>query len=136
MTTPKVPGSDEVWRRVVAYAKDCLRNDQPVFTVARRIRNRIKDVKQRSIGRFSAQGTSNSSRVTRAMVENLWSEIRGEGGGPSYLYFTKALVLAALPGIVEDMDGKLVLRHAPSVLESKQRRMAAACDSGTGVAGG
>ncbi len=132
----KIPRSDEVWQRVFAYAQDCLRNDRPVFTVARRVENRITDVKSSSIGRRSAQGTTNSSRVTRAMVDSLWSELRGEGKGSSYLYFTKALVLAALPGIVEDMDGDLVLQHAPSVLERKQRRMAAACDSGTGFAGG
>jgi hypothetical protein len=93
-------------------------------------------VKDRSIGRVSAQGTTNASRVTRAMVESLWSELQGGQGGSSYLYFIKALVLAALPGIVEDMDGELVLRDDPRVLETKRRRMIMAHQEGEGAAGG
>jgi hypothetical protein len=131
-----LPEAEEVWQRVVAYARDCLKNGRPVFTVSRRVENRITDVRDRSIGRSSAQGTSNSSRVTKAMVESLWSELRGGDGGSSYLYFTKALVLVALPGIVEDMDGELVLRDDPTVLENKQRRKAVARDDGEGFAGG
>jgi hypothetical protein len=39
-------------------------------------------------------------------------------GDRSYLYFTKALALAALPGIVEDIDGELVPRYYPAELGS------------------
>ena len=59
---------------------------------------------------------------------------RKEGRGASFLYFTKALVLAALPGIVEDMDGELVLRNDPAVLETKRRRKVMARDEGEGAA--
>ena len=69
------------------------------------------------------------------MVESLWAEPQGGEGG-SFLYFTKALVLAALPGIVEDMDGELVLRNDPAVLETKRRRTVMARDEGEGAAGG
>jgi hypothetical protein len=58
------------------------------------------------------------------------------GQGGSYLYFTKALLLAALPGIVEDMDGELVLRDDPAVLETKRLRTVMARDAGEGTAGG
>jgi RecB family endonuclease NucS len=70
------------------------------------------------------------------MVERLWSELRGAEVGSSYLYFTKALVLAALPGIVEDMDGELVLRDDPAVLDTKRHRKAMARDDGEGSTGG
>jgi len=102
------------------------------------VENRITDVKDGSIGRISAQGRSesNPSRINKAMVKSLWSELRGETDRGSYKYFTKALVLAALPGIVEDMDGKLVLRDDPEVRKTKLRRMALACDDGEGFAGG
>ena len=93
----RLPEAEEVWQRVAAYARDCLLNDRPVFTVTRSVENHIADVKDKSIGRVSAQGTTNASRVTRPMVESLWSELQGGQGGSSYLYFTKALVLAASP---------------------------------------
>jgi hypothetical protein len=131
-----LPEAEEIWQRVAAYARDCLQNDRPVFTVTRSVENRITDVREGSIGRISAQGTTNASRVTRAMVESLWAELQGGEGGSSYLYFTKALVLAALPGIVEDMDGELVLRDDPAVLETKRRRTVMARDEGEGAAGG
>jgi hypothetical protein len=132
----RLPEAEEVWQRVAAYARDCILNDRPVFTVTRSVENRITDVKDRSIGRVSSQGTTNASRVTRAMVESLWSELQGGQGEASYLYFTKALVLAALPEILEDMDGELVLRDDPAVLETKRRRMMMARDEGEGAAGG
>jgi hypothetical protein len=115
--SPNLPETKEVWQRVAAYMRDCLQNDRPVFTVTRSVENRIADVREASIGRVSAQGTTNASRVTRAMVESLWSELQGGQGGSSYLYFTKALVLAALPGILEDMDG-----DAASFRRHTQRR--------------
>jgi hypothetical protein len=77
----RLPEAEEVWQRVAAYARDCLLNDRPVLTVTRSVENRITDVKDRSIGRVSAQGTTNASRVIRAMVENLWSELQGGQGG-------------------------------------------------------
>jgi hypothetical protein len=127
-----LPEAEEVWQRVATYVRDCLQNDRPVFTVTRSIENRITDVTEGSMGRVSAQGTTNASRVTRAMVQSLWSELRGGEGGSSYLYFTKALVLAALPGIAEDMDGELILRNDPVVLETKRRRTVMARDEGEG----
>jgi hypothetical protein len=111
-----VPDTDEVWRRVATYARDCLKKNRPVFTVTRRVKNRITDVRDGSIGRRLTQGTSNSSRVTRKMVGgNLLSKIQGGNAGSGYLSTlrTKALVLAALPGLVEDMDDNLVLQNDP-----------------------
>ncbi len=73
------------------------------------------------------------------MVERLWSELTGDGSNRSNgndPYFTKALVLGALPGIVEDMDGKLVLRNDPDVLETKARRQELAITDGRGRGGG
>ena len=133
---PNLPTSDAVWQRVVDFARECLRENRPVFTVDRRVENRITDVKAGSIGRFSAQGTSNVSRVTRAMVDYLWSEITDGPSVGSYLYFTKALLLGALPGVVEDMDGDLVIRNDPEVLETKARRKEFAQDEGRGRGGG
>jgi hypothetical protein len=86
--------------------------------MTRSVVNRITDVQEGSIGRFSAQGTSNESSVSGAIAESLWSELRGADGGSPFLYFTKALALAALPGSVEDMDGELVLRYYPAELGS------------------
>jgi hypothetical protein len=122
----QIPGAEEVWDRVVTYAVDCLQNDRPVFTVDRRIENRITDVKEGSIGRSSKspRATTNTSRITRGNVASLWAEIQDGRKGSDYPYFTKALVLAALPGVVEDFDGRLVIRNDPAVIETKRRRVA------------
>lgn len=131
-----LPSSDEVWDRVADFARECLRTNRPVYTVRRRVENRITDVSAGSIGRFSAQGTSNSSRVGKSAVENLWAKLNGEDEYGSYLYFTEALVLAAMPGIVEDMDGELVLRSDPEVLKEKAERTRLAFSDGGGWGGG
>src|SRR5690349_20627009 len=102
----QLPNADSVWLRVAEYARDRHRTRRPVFTVSQRVENYITDVGERSIGRVSARGTTNSSRVTRGMVANVWSDVHGKGSGSGYLYFAKVLVLAALAGTVEDMDGK------------------------------
>jgi hypothetical protein len=130
-----LPTNSEVWMKVRDFALDCLQKNRSVFTVTRRVENRITDVSKGSIGRRSADGTSNSSRVTKSMVEHLWSEVNGEGGG-GYLYFTKALLLAALPEFVEDLDGALVLRKDPSVLKKKRQRARLAISDGRGLGGG
>jgi hypothetical protein len=82
----RLPEAEEVWQRVAAYARDCLLNDRPVFTVTRSVENRITDVKDKSIGRASAQGMTNASRVTRAMVESVWSSFKeGRGVHPTFI---------------------------------------------------
>jgi hypothetical protein len=68
-----------------------------------------------------------------AQIQDVLAMFGGEG---AYLYFTKTPVLAALPGIVEDMDGAFVPRDDPVVLETKRRRRAIARNGGEGSAGG
>ena len=131
-----LPTSDEVWERVASFAAECLKRNRPVYTVTRKVKNEITDVKEKSIGRISERGISNVSRVTKAMVEYLWAEILGEGTGAQYLYFTKPLLLAAIPEVVEDMDGKIVLRSAPEVIATKARRKTLAASDGRGWGGG
>jgi hypothetical protein len=70
------------------------------------------------------------------MVESVWRKLNGEDDYGSYLYFTEALILAALPGIVEDMDGELVLRSDPEVLKEKAERTRLAFSDGGGWGGG
>lgn len=130
--TARLPTSDEVWERVTSFATECLRKKRPVYTVTRKVRNEISDVKNKSIGRISERGISNVSRVTKSMVEDLWSEIIGEGTRAQYLYFTKPLLLAAIPEVVEDMDGEIVLRSDPEVIKTKIRRQTPAGTDGRG----
>lgn len=133
--TGKLPTSDEVWERVTKFATECLRKKRPVYTVTRKVRNEISDVKDKSIGRISEQGTSNVSRVTKSMVEDLWSEIIGEEAGGKHLYFTKPLLLAAIPEVVEDMDGEIVLRSDPKVIKTKILRQTSVSIDGSGWGG-
>jgi hypothetical protein len=134
--TANLPTSDEVWERVASFATECVKKKRPVYTVTRKVKNEITDVKEKSIGRISERGISNVSRVTKAMVEYLWAEILGEGTGGQYLYFTKPLLLAAIPEVVEDMDGEIVLRSDPQVIETKARRKTLAATDGRGWGGG
>jgi hypothetical protein len=106
----------KVWQRVVKFANARLADGRPVFTTEKGVRNFITDVKPGSIGRRSDDGITNSSRVTRGEVVKLWAELTG-GPSANVLYFTRALVVAALPDLVEEADGNL--RVKPSLKRLK-----------------
>lgn len=98
-----------LWSRVSEFAGRCCSAGTPIVTISEGTRNFITDVRAGSIGRRSDDGTTNSSRVTRGQVAKLWSELQG-GPRADILYLTRALVAAAVPDIVEVVDGEIRLR--------------------------
>ena len=113
---------DDVWQRVRQYAEGVRRRRERVPTLTRGIPNRITDVKERSIGRWSPAGKTNSSRVTRGQVFRVWNAVSQPGGSrsPSVLYFTLALMVKALPGVLQSKEGRLSLIGDP-VVEERER---------------
>jgi hypothetical protein len=61
------------------------------------------------IRRESDEGKSNSSYVTELQVKRVWFELHG-GFAADVLYFTRALMAAALPDVLDVDDGKLRLK--------------------------
>src|SRR5213593_328339 len=112
---------DDVWERVRRYAKQMRRSGARVPTLTKGIPNRITDVKDGSIGRWSPAGKTNTSRVTRGQVFSAWKEVSQPGGSqPSVLYFTLALMVKALPGLLQFKEGRLSL-VGDSVAEERER---------------
>lgn len=103
--------TSEVWPRVRKFAERCAEDQVPLYTLQRRVRNFITDVTSESIGRRSDDGTTNASRVTRNEVERFWAELNG-GSPADVLVFTKALMVAALPDVLESVHGFVHLRRA------------------------
>lgn len=116
--------ADEVWQRVQEFARQRLEDQQPVFTSDRGVRNFISEVNATNIGRRSDDGTTNSSKVTRSQVERVWAELNGGLQAGSVLYFTYALIAAALPDVVESTATGLRLRdrESPPTIESAGNR--------------
>lgn len=106
--------ADEVWQRVQEFARQRLEDHQPILTNDRRVRNFISEVNSTSIGRRSDEGTTNSSKVRRSEVERVWAELNGGPPAGSVLYFTYALIAAALPDLVESTATGLRLRDRRS----------------------
>jgi 5-methylcytosine-specific restriction protein A len=100
---------EDVWLRVREFAGRCLSTGTPVQTLSRGVTNYITDVRDGSIGRRSDEGRTNVSRVARGEVAKLWAELHG-GEPAQVLFFTRALVAAALPDLVQVIDGDIRLR--------------------------
>lgn len=115
MVEPDLLSDEDVWSRVRAFAEDRLRTHTPVFTLTNGVRNYISNVKPRSIGRLSDQGTTSSSRVGRQETLDLWAMANGREptGSGRALYFARALLVGALPEFLTVRDGEPVRRSAP-----------------------
>src|SRR5690349_21783819 len=100
----------EVWQRVREFARLRLADKQPIFTNDKGVRNVIFAVNATNIERRSDDGTTNSLKVTRNQVERVWAELNGGPPARSILYFTYALLAAALPEVVELTAAGLRLR--------------------------
>jgi hypothetical protein len=111
--------AETLWQRVRKFAEDSLAADTPVHTLDEQVRNFITDVREGSIGRRSDNGSSNVSRVTRGGVRLIWEELHG-GQPAKVLYFARALVLGAVPELVELQDGRLQLRR-PNESQRQER---------------
>lgn len=116
-TRSRSPASDDevesVWQRVREWADRAKRERRPVETLQRGTVNLIKEVSERTIARESEGGKTNRSRVGRAQVARVWQALRADGETrmpKGVLYFTGALMVAALPGVIEHAgDGLLRL---------------------------
>lgn len=82
------------------------------MTLEKGVRNRITAVEADAIYRHSEAGTTNTSHVTRRTVAQVWAELNG-GPTANVLRFTRALIAAAVPDIVDVQGGRLVL-HQPA----------------------
>ncbi|MCA9678702.1 MAG: hypothetical protein KC464_26980 [Myxococcales bacterium] len=133
---PRELSAEDVWLRVQAFAANARRTKRPIFTLQTKVKNFITDVKAGSIGRRSAAGRSNTSRVGRAAVATVWSELLNGGPvatPPGVLYFAPALMLDALPDAIEYVgNGEIALRQDARVRERNLRRQRSA----GGTAGG
>jgi hypothetical protein len=128
MTTRKLPTADEAWAAVHAFATRCAAHARPVFTLQRTVRNIITDVGPTTIGRESAKGRTNKRKVTLGQVQRVWGALcNGQSwkDGGNILYFTPALMLAAMPEHLEDLGGgDIGLSAHPAVRKKKQERIA------------
>ncbi len=132
--------ADAVWTKVQAFATQAHKKRRPVYTLQRRVRNFITDVKARSIGRESDEGNTNSSRVTYSMITRIWDRLRTHGHTATpeaVLYFAPALLQAALPELIEYLgDGELGLRGDPRAMAKKDQRGTRGSRRGGGSRGG
>lgn len=109
------PSADVIWERVRRWAREAQRDRRVVPTLQRGTPNVITDVAENSIGRRSEGGTTNASRVSRADVERIWTELCKHGRAETpkgVLYFTSALMAEALEDLMKHVgDGVLELRR-------------------------
>ena len=132
---------DEAWGRVLTFATKAADDGRRIFTLQERVANTITDVRPESIGRRSDAGTSNSSRIGKTGVLRLWKELARRQGPVStpkgVYYFTVALMVAAMPDIVQDVgDGKISLSDDPEVAARDRRRTESAKTRAGGCGGG
>jgi hypothetical protein len=129
-----------VWQRVRNFAAEAAKRRLKIYTLQRKVPNVITDVKEGSVGRESAEGRTNASRVTRGMVARTWDAMR-KGQDPrevrDVLYFTPALMLRTLPDLLEYVgDGRIALRGDPGIAKRNQQRIQRAQQEDRGWAGG
>lgn len=72
--TPQLPSFETVWTRMQSYAEECMNRERPIFTLQKKVKNFITDIKPKSIGRWSEEGRSedNQSRITIGQAEQYW----------------------------------------------------------------
>jgi hypothetical protein len=132
---------NEVWERVRSFAEEAARKRWPIYTLQRKVKNVITEVKPASIGRQSDEGRTHTSRVTKSKVLAVWDALLKDGGvatPPGVLFFTPALMLRALPDVIEYVgDGKIALRDDPKIEErDRETIMKARRGEGRGEGGG
>jgi hypothetical protein len=97
-----------VWKRVLKFAEEAKREGTTIVTLTRGVPNKISDVDAvRGVERRSRDGTTHRRRVTRAEVEAVWDAINQgkHWKAPGrILYFTPALMLAAMNRVIADDD--------------------------------
>lgn len=128
MKRRKQPTADEAWAAVHAFATRCAADARPVFTLQRTVRNIITDVAPTKIGRESAKGRTHQRKVTLGQVQRVWGALcdgQSWKDGGNILYFTPALMLAAMPEHLEDLGGgEIGLSAHPAVRKKKHERIA------------
>jgi hypothetical protein len=113
-----LPSEDEVWTRVLEFAKAHKENQHPVPTLREGVVNRISDVKGARIERVSDNGRTNDTPIMRGELLRVWRDLVANGhtrkARPNY--FTLALLQAAMSDLIDDLgDGSIALRgHAPT----------------------
>jgi hypothetical protein len=129
---------ENVWEHVRAFAEEARRKRMVIPTLTKGIPNRIVDVHAGSIGRRSTAGRTNSSRVNRAQVLKVWATANRPGGAPipeGVLYFTPALMMKALPGLLRFADG-IIARVGDRQYEVRKNRSRKLARKRLGVGGG
>ena len=103
-----LPTDEEIWERVRAFAADCKANNTPVHTLKKGVKNLITEVTETRIGRHSDDGRQDKAHtpISKREVIAQWHFLTGKAPDPDTLYFVPALMVAALPDLLEAPEGR------------------------------
>lgn len=103
-----LPTDEQIWERVRAYAALCKEQNTPVRTLKKGVKNVITEVTDTRIGRHSDDGRQDQEHtpITKREVIAQWHFLTGKAPDPNTLYFVPALMVAALPDLLEAPEGR------------------------------
>ena len=114
---------DKVWEQVRSYAETVRRRGNTIPTLTHEVPNRIVEVTETRIARWSPRVRGKVSYVRRKQVLDAWRTISRPGGGiPTGWYFLRPLLVNAFPGFVRHRDGWMWLEGDPVIKARKRAR--------------